>query len=467
MKKSLFCIAISLLLTTNGFAQQLAFPTAEGYGKYTVGGRGGVVFEVSNLKDTGEGSLRAAVEAKGPRTIVFKVSGTITLESALEIKNPFITIAGQTAPGDGITIRKYPLTVRADQVIIRYLRVRLGKETGRDDDAIGGRFVKNIIVDHVSSSWSVDEAMSFYHCDSLTVQWCIIAESLYDGGHASGFHGFGGICGSNFGTYHHNLIAHNSSRNLRIASGAGYFDYRNNVIYNWGYNSCYGGEQQQKSDEKYNTTIVNMAANFYKPGPATVSGEVKYRIAGPSYRDVKTDYGKWYIADNVMIGNSEVTNNNWNGGVQPDGGLEDISLIKLNAPWLSMSINQQTAEQAYVSVLENAGCSFPKHDVVDIRILSDTRNGIATCEGSVYKAKWARRLADNTIKCGMIDSPSDVGGWPELKSERAPTDTDHDGMPDEWETGKGLDPKNPADGNRIVSDGYTMLEKYLNSLSEK
>ncbi len=189
---------ISALGISNSWPQQLAFPTAEGYGKYSKGGRGGVVFEVTNLNDSGEGSLRAAVEATEPRTVVFRVSGTIILESPLSIKHPYITIAGQTAPGDGICIRRYPISIDADHVILRYLRVRLGDESGEDFDTVSSRYTRHVILDHISASWSVDECMSIYHCDSITVQWCIISESMSNSNHVKGSHGFGGIWGSNY-----------------------------------------------------------------------------------------------------------------------------------------------------------------------------------------------------------------------------------------------------------------------------
>ena len=442
----------------------LAFPTAEGYGKNTVGGRGGKVFEVTNLNDAGNGTLRAAVEAKGPRVVVFRVSGNIELKKALKIANPYITIAGQTAPGDGICIKNYPLVIAADEVIIRYIRVRGGDEAGHEEDAISARFVKNLILDHVSASWSVDETMSIYHCNYITVQWCMITESLYQSNHAKGNHGFGGIWGGNYSTYHHNLLAHHSSRSIRMSSGAGNTDYRNNVIYNWGYNSCYGGEKVQVGSE-FNFTNINLVGNYYKPGPATLKGAVSYRIANPSFRDVTTDFGKWYIADNVMVGNEVVTKDNWNGGVQP-GKNEYLSILRVDKPWESMPVNQQTAEEAYKSVLENAGAILPKRDAVDKRIADEVWRGNALYEGTVYKEKYKANnsLTDASKPCGIIDSQVNVGGWPVLNSAEAPLDSDHDGMPDEWEVKNGLNPKDASDGSKVARNGYTNLENYLNSL---
>jgi pectate lyase len=458
MKKTLLTGLISILIIFNLWSQQLAFPTAEGYGKYAKGGRGGVVYKVTNLNDSGEGSLRAAIEASEPRTVVFSVSGTIVLESPLTIRHPFITIAGQTAPGDGICIRRYPLIIGADHVIIRYLRVRLGDESGKDYDAISGRYCKHVILDHISASWSVDECMSIYHCDSITVQWCIVSESMSHSNHVKDSHGFGGIWGSNYGTYHHNLFAHHSSRNPRMASGCGYTDYRNNVMYNWGYNSLYGGEKIQIGNDKFNFAEFNIVANYYKPGPATRPGEVMYRIANPSFRS-EDDYGKWYIAKNMVESNQEVSNDNWNGGVQTKFPFEKI---KLEEPWPSMPINQQTAEEAYKTVLENAGANLPKRDVIDERILKEVYGGYATYEGNGYKKE--SQVADTTQICGIIDTQEDVGGWPELKSEPAPNDTDHDGMPDDWEDKYHLDKTNPDDRNTLSSEGYTMLEIYLNGI---
>jgi len=477
MKPTMFTksmlFAISFFCCTSFLhAQQLAFPTAEGYGKYSVGGRGGKVYEVTNLNDSGEGSLRAAVEAEGPRTVVFRVSGTIDLKSELKISNPYITIAGQTAPGDGICIKRYPLSIKADEVIIRYIRVRFGDESGLAADSITAmRGPKNIIIDHVSASWSVDETMSVYHCMDVTVQWCMITESLYNSNHRK-CHGYGGIWGGPNGTFHHNLFAHHSKRSPRFASGCGNTDYRNNVVYNWGFHSCYGGEKFQKNSEKYIFTNINVVANYYKAGPATEPGEVTHRIAAPWSRKKADDYGKWYISGNVIEGNSWVSENNWLGGVQPQDGKEvlvpaqDVSkyikLLKLDEPWPAMAINQQSPEEAYISVLENAGATLPKRDLIDIRIIDEVRNGYATYEGPTYEKDY--KVADKSKKCGIIDSQEDVGGWPELKSTTAPTDTDHDGMPDEWEAQEGLNPNDASDGNKVDADGYTMLEKYLNSI---
>ena len=451
---------IAILTQTTSWTQQLAFPTAEGYGKYSKGGRGGVVYEVTNLNDSGEGSLRSAVEAQGPRTVVFRVSGNIGLESPIRIKNPYITIAGQTAPGDGICLKNHPLSIDADHVIIRYIRVRPGDISGHDYDAVSSRYTKHVILDHISASWSVDECMSVYHCDSITVQWCIVSESMSKSNHVKGSHGFGGIWGSNHGTYHHNLLAHHTSRNPRMASGSGFTDYRNNVIYNWGYQSCYGGEAQQKGNPKFNFSTFNIVANYYKPGPATQPGEVSYRIANPSFRS-EIDYGHWYVAENTVEAHPGVTSDNWNGGVQTNLALEKV---KINIPWDAMPIHQQTASQAYQSVLENVGAIIPKRDPIDKRIIEETRNGIATFEGKSYKNEHS--VADKSAICGIIDTQDDVGGWPILKSVPAPRDTDHDGMPDEWEIKNDLDKNNPDDRNTLASNGYTMLEKYLNSLTQ-
>ena len=436
MKKTLLTGLISILSIINLWSQQLAFPTAEGYGKYTVGGRGGDVYEVTNLNDSGEGSLRAALEAKGPRTVVFRISGTIS--GNFSIKNDSITIAGQTAPGDGICIKGI-LSTGANHIIIRYIRVRWDPAMG-EKDAIGSRYHKNIIYDHVSASWSTDETMTLYHNENTTVQWCIISQACPKG--TTDEHRFGGIWGNNYGTWHHNLIAHNASRNPRWASGCGYNDYRNNVIYNWEYESCYGAEAHQKGDRRkppIEHSTINMIANYYKPGPAT-QPKVRRRIAAPSSRNEEADAGKWWVSDNYVDGYSEVTSDNWKG-------VDGNDYIKLSEPWDAMAISQQSAKEAYDEVIKYAGCSKPLRDKVDSDIIDDVLNGTA-------------KYGNN----GIIDNPSDVGGWPVLKSEPAPIDTDHDGMPDDWEDENGLEKSNPDDRNNVSSDGYTMLEIYLNSI---
>jgi pectate lyase len=451
-------IIVALVATARGISSEAlpaevpAFPGAEGYGSVAIGGRGGKVITVTNLTDSGPGSLRAAIEAKGPRIVVFRVSGTIDLKSALRISNPYITIAGQTAPGDGIAIKRYPLMIDADDVILRYLRVRLGDEAGHAVDAISSRYRKNLILDHVSASWSVDETVSIYHCENVTVQWSLISESLYNSAHDKGAHGFGAIWGSDYSTYHHNLLAHHSSRNPRFASGAGHTDYRNNVIYNWGGNSAYGGEKQQVGNPRFNFTTINMVANYYKPGPATGAGPVRHRIVNPSSRDGTADFGQWHVSENYMHGDPKVTADNWAGGVQPQSGEMHLDVLKLTAPWKAMRIRQQTAEEGYYLVLRHAGASLPRRDSVDARIVEEVRTGTATF-GETYGGGGK----------GIIDSQRAVGGWPELRSQAAPLDTDGDGMPDAWEIRYGLEPHEPADGSKdLDGDGYTNVEEYLN-----
>lgn len=438
--KNLIKVAALLVLSLMAFssrAQQLAFPSAEGYGKYVSGGRGGAVYEVTNLNSSGAGSLGAAISASGKRTVVFRVAGTIT--GNFNIKNGDITIAGQTAPGDGICI-KGNISTSADNIIIRYIRVRYDPTSQIQNDALGGRYHKNIIFDHVSTSWSADEVLTLYFNENTTVQWCIIAEACekFENGVSVG-HRFGGIWGNNYGTWHHNLIAHNDSRNPRWASGCGNNDYRNNVIYNWGYESCYGGEKQQVGDANHAFTSINMIANYYKPGPSTKDNGTTRRLANPSARSA-TDKGDWYVAENYFDGQPDITANNWIGVV-------GSNYNKLSAPWSAMAINQQSPQDAYLSVLDHVGCSLPNRDKVDVDIIDDVRNGTA-------------KYGDK----GIISVPGDVGGWPVLASGTPPVDTDHDGMPDEWEDANSLDKSNANDRNTVASSGYTMLEVYLNSI---
>ena len=416
-----------------------AFPGAEGFGKYTVGGRGGKVIEVTNLHDAGPGSFRAAVSAKGPRTVVFRVSGTIALESELKIREPYLTIAGQTAPGDGICIKNYQVNFDTSQVIMRYLRFRPGDEKGKEQDAFGGAG-NQIVVDHCSASWGVDETFSINKAANLTVQWCLVSESLYHSIHKKGNHGYGGLWGGPGGSWHHNILAHHSSRNPRASGNvdSGLMDYRNNVIYNWGFNSAYGGELWPR----------NWINNYYQSGPAT-DDKVRGRIFLQ-----KDPRGKMFAAGNFVAGFPAISADNWNGGINfaPDGEATEKTL-RVDRPFVVAPVTTQSAEVAYGLVLAQAGASRVR-DAVDRRVVEEIRTGTATF-GASYKGGGK----------GIIDSQKDVGGWPELRSLPAPVDTDHDGVPDVWELAHGLNPRDPADGPRATTPGgYTHLERYLNSL---
>lgn len=415
--------------------QPLAFPGAEGFGKYTTGGRGGSVLVVTNLNDDGPGSLREAIRKKGPRIIVFAVSGYIDLKSPLFINNPDVTIAGQTAPGDGITLRHYPLKVSTENVIIRYLRFRLGDVSKIEEDAISGIRQKNIIIDHCSVSWATDECASFYGNENFTMQWCIISESLNSSVHSKGDHGYGGIWGGRKATFHHNLIAHHNSRLPRFSGSASVpnapdelVDFRNNVIYNWMNNNTYGGEKG-----RYN--VVN---NYYKPGPSTKSSR-KARILDPS-----VPYGKFFVAGNVLEGFENITRNNKLGITN---NAADSALVSKS--FEVERINEHSARQAFELVLLGAGASLVR-DAVDLRIVEEVKNGTAS-------------FGKN--KDGIIDSQNDVGGWPELKTVPAPTDSDNDGMPDDWEQKNRLNPNDASDAARYtLSKTYTNIEVYINGL---
>jgi len=426
-------------------AQTPAFPGAEGFGKYATGGRGGKIYYVTNLNDSGQGSLREAVEASGARTVLFKVSGTIELRSPLQITEPNITIAGQTAPGDGICLRNYTLDIAADNVIIRFIRSRLGDVARHQDDAVHCLKGKNIILDHCSFSWSVDEVASFYDkAESLTVQWCIISESLNNSVHAKGEHGYGGIWGGIRTTFHHNLLAHHTSRNPRFNNGnvhrpTEHIDCVNNVIYNWGFNSAYGGELGKH----------NLRFNYYKPGPATRKN-VRSRIVEPW-----DTTGLWYVDGNVVEGDSVVSSNNWEGGVQGKY-VPYFREHRVQTPFEFAPVTTQKPVDAFHLVLQYAGACVPKRDKVDERILDETKMGTAHF-GKQYGGGGK----------GIIDSQEDVGGWPVLTSVPAPVDSDNDGIPDGWESEHKLNSHNPADAVQPNSDGYTMLEVYLNSLAVK
>lgn len=441
--------------------EAFAFPGAEGFGRKVTGGRGGRVVKVTNLNDAGTGSLRAAVTASGARIVVFEVSGTIELQSQLNIRNPHITLAGQTAPGDGITIKNYPVVVSTQNVIIRFMRFRMGDEKGVEADALGGFEQKDIIIDHCSMSWSTDECVSFYSNENFTLQWCIISESLRVSAHDKGAHGYGGIFGGIKASFHHNLIAHHDSRTPRFGERGGtnialrsLVDYRNNVIYNWGGNSAYGGEGMH----------INLVNNYYKPGPASRNNTRIYSIdksknpQEPMY-DI---WGKYYIAGNYVDGQSNVTADNWTYGVynQFHGSYgvvpesDKIAMQQATPHAIENNVTTHSAEEAYDKVLQFAGASL-KRDAVDIRVVDDVKNKTYTAHGS---------SGEQYSRFGIIDSPADVGGWPELSSGVAPLDSDGDGMPDDWEIANKLDPNKANANGRDLSTAYDNIEVYINSL---
>lgn len=450
--RPLFLFLTLLITVGNCQAQTPAFPGAAGGGMYVTGGRGGKVLYVTSLADnTNVGTLRWAISQSGARIIMFKVSGLITLTSALRISNGNVTIAGQTAPGDGICLKNYELNISADNVIIRYMRFRLGNEVPTvESDAIWGRYKKNIILDHCSMSWSIDECASFYSNENFTMQWCIIAESLNNAGHVKGAHGYGGIWGGKNASFHHNLIAHHNSRNPRFngykRSGLDYtnpldeerLDFRNNVVYNFGDNSSYGGEAAGK---------YNIVANYIKYGPATKSS-IRFKITQVDI-DASTTYlprwGTYFIQDNYVYGSTANTQNNWLGVTYASG--VSTTECKATTPFECYPIPQHSATAAFEKVLGYAGASLYR-DTVDRRVTSETLTGTATFTGSI------------TLRPGIIDTPGDVGGWPEYLSTTAPADTDIDGIPDGW-----LEAKYPGKtANQIHESGYTYLEIYLNSL---
>lgn len=441
-----------LLISTTLSSQTPAFPGAGGGGMFVTGGRGGRVIPVTTLADTNtEGTLRWAIGQSGARIIVFRVSGTITLTSALKISNGNITIAGQTAPGDGICLRNYELNINADNVIIRFMRFRLGNAIPTvESDALWGRYRKNIIIDHCSMSWSIDECASFYSNENFTMQWCILAESLNNAGHAKGAHGYGGIWGGKNASFHHNLLAHHNSRNPRFngwkRSGLDYgnpldeerVDFRNNVIYNAGDNSSYGGEAAGK---------YNVVANYIKYGPATKSS-VKFKVTQVDI-DASTAYGQrfgtYFIQDNYVFGSTANTQNNWLGVTYGSGVVQ--ASARAAVPFAATPILQHTAETAFERVVEFSGASLVR-DTVDKRIARETRTGTATYSGSITK------------RPGIIDTPNDVGGYPVYNSTTAPADSNNDGIPDGW-----LETSYPGKtATQLHESGYSYAELYINSL---
>lgn len=525
--------------TADALADNLpAFPGAEGFGRYTTGGRGGAVYHVTKLDDDGsEGTFRWACNKSGVRTIVFDVSGTIYLKSALQLKRGNVTIAGQTAPGDGICIADYPFTIDSDNVIIRFMRFRLGNRhvDKHEGDGLGGMDRKNIIVDHCSISWSIDECLSVYGSKNITLQWNIVSQSLKKSGHSKGAHGYGGNWGGSGATYHHNLLAHHDSRVPRLGPRPGTqkderMDLRNNVMYNWGGNGCYGGEGM----------TVNIAYNYYKPGPTTRkrTKAMQYRLAAPGIRTVDYCLNKAAIANsyktatgtavnkNDVSGSSDGTNNyveisgtkykidmttnkidvggkqvtvSWNdwkpmlhvwgkfyaeGNYNPnsadmnkdnfkygianqidksgnDKTYPGDAAVKLTVPMEFEGVTTHTAQDAFDKVLAYAGASLHR-DWVDEQMVNDTRKGIATSTGSGNTGGIINSQDDNK----PAGATADWSPWPNLVTDTSISvaDTDGDGMPDYWEDANGLDKNNAADGNLTDAEGYTNLERYMNSL---
>ena len=436
----------------------IAFPGAEGFGKYTTGGRGGKTFVVSNLNDNGPGSFRDAAEAKGKRIIVFAISGTIHLETKLNIKAD-ATIAGQTAPGDGICIADQSVGLGGDNIIVRYLRVRMGDKYQKGgmvdgnggDDAFGGTRRKNIIIDHCSMSWSTDEVFSVYGGDSTTLQWNLISEPLnYSYHFETGdkdyeHHGYGAIWGGRHSSFHHNLFAHCNSRTPRFDGIRNIpeenCDFRNNVIYNWGHNNVYAGE-----GGTYN--IVN---NYYKWGPET-RNDVKYRIANPWNKLPSIPFGKYYIEGNYVEDAQEITANNWQGILLDKGTAADIPVAKLDKPLSIVDVTTQSAKEAYDRVLKEVGASY-KRDTLDERIITNVK-------------KRTGKFID--VQGGFAHGTAyelTINAWPALRSLPAPADTDKDGIPDEWEKKNGLNPNDAGDAAKnTLNRNYSNIEVYINSL---
>lgn len=473
MKKLLLIINGIFVLYFVGCAQQLqavtsemiiddrpiAFPGAEGFGKFTTGGRGGKVFIITNLNDKGPGSFREAAEIKGKRIIVFAVSGTIHLETKLSIKGD-VTIAGQSAPGDGICLADNSVSLGGDNIILRYIRFRMGDkyqsqagmvDGSGSDDAFGGFKSRNIIIDHCSMSWSTDEVFSVYAGDSTTLQWNIISEPLnYSYHFETGdkdyeHHGYGGIWGGLHLSAHHNLFAHCNNRLPRFNgtrhTPTEFVDYRNNVLYNWGSNNIYAGEGG-------NYNIIN---NYYRYGPNT-SKTVRFRIVNPGKNET-IGFGKWYVNGNYVDDANDVTDNNWSGIHMGNGGTEaDKKETIVNEAFPAEAIPEQSAMEAYEDVLKHAGASRQR-DTLDQRIINDIKNrtgNFIDVQGG-YPHGTRYELT--------------INAWPVLKSLPARTDIDKDGLPDDWEKRNGLNPADALDASQYKLDkNYTNIEVYLNSL---
>ena len=460
-----------------------AFPGAEGGGKYSFGGRGGRIFVVTSLKDSGPGTLREACEAGGPRIIVFNVAGEIHLERPIHVVAPYISIYGQTAPGDGVVITGQTMEIDTHDVIIRYMRFRRGAlDVAFRDDACGGQGIGNIIYDHCSASWGLDEVMSMYRhvynraaggqmqklpTVNITIQDCIFAEGLDLYNHA-----FGASIGGHNTLFIRNLFANNISRNPSIAMD-GDFNFVNNVLFNWWNRSIDGGDD----NSRYN--IIN---NYLKPGPITgydakakkvnKDASIRWRVLKPEASRDKSrpdDFGLAYVNGNYVDGYEKVTKDNWDGGVQPSGSDVPAILqrLRIDEPFFIPEINEiLSAEEAYEKVLNGVGASKPCRDAVDTRIIRDVRTGkieYAKDAKPLESPYVQRRLPADSYKLGIITTPQQVGGLPQYNGSPR-QDSDGDGIPDEWEKAHGLNPNDASDASIIREDGYMNIERYANSL---
>lgn len=427
--------------------RHLAFPEAEGYGRFAIGGRAGKVYAVTSLADAGPGTLREAIEAKGPRTVVFRVGGTIDLKSKLVVRNPYLTVAGQTAPGDGICLKNYTFGCSdTHDVIIRHVRIRIGDESGLTQDGSGARGSDHVIFDHCSISWSIDEGFSSREGGNLTVQRCIISEALNIANHkkykpGTG-HSFAGSISGNIGSFHHNLLVNCAGRNWSLAGGldrtgaqlAGRLDIRNNVVYNWSHRTTDGGVRE-----------LNFVGNYYLPGPASKNFTLLKPDPGDPDRGMRA-----FMEGNVIVGKSNFDADNWIAYVGPAAGM---AKVKADKPLFEPFVKTQSAKDAYASVIADVGATRPKQDSIDRRIIDEAKNRKNTYTGSKGKLP------------GIIDTPMDAGGWPEYKTGDPLLDTDGDGLPDDWEKANGLDLRDADDGAKYRPDGYTSLEYYLYTLT--
>ncbi len=423
------------------------FPGAEGFGTRTPAGRGGKVIEVTSLADDGPGSLRAALQDPSPRIIVFRVGGTIELESELFINHPFVTVAGQTAPGDGVCIKNAGLVITAHDVLIRHLRVRPGNEgpvdadvndaiavLGRRGDADGAH---HVVLDHISASWAEDETIStWYGAHDITISWSIISEALNRSRHRKRTHSAGLLIGdSSYNvSVHHNLLAHNDFRNPLISEG-GTHDVVNNVVYNW-------GVLPAEIVDADSNSFLNFVGNYFTAGPSTRGGPYEILI-NPEYGSGRPQI---YVEGNLGPHRPDLAADEW-ALVGYGFGREGVASTTYRSParFEAPSITEQTAADAFEQVLAGAGATAPRRDAVDRRVIRDVRDKTGS----------------------IIDSPQEVGGYPKLAQGAPPADSDHDGMPNEWEGQMGLDPADPSDGNQDADgDGYSNVEQYLHQLAD-